>query len=129
MGAKSGTMDNYKMIRKLVDFVNQNGESVMVDYDLETCMFEQIGDLFNGQPSEEYPPHLNQQDLGTHTNIHKFRKHFGQQQELNSSGVNIRDTKNVGEHITINDMRDFQSYFDASNNVVSDNVITKLFDE
>jgi hypothetical protein len=129
MGSDADTMDNYKMIRKLVDFVNQNDESVMVDYDLETCMFEQVGNLFNGQPSQEYPPHLKQQDLGTNENIHKFRKHFGQQQELNLSGGDITSLENESEHVTINDMSGFKAYFDAANSVVSDDFINKIFDD
>jgi hypothetical protein len=128
MGAKKGTMDNYKMIRKLVNFVNQNDESVMVDYDLETCMYEQVGNLFNGQPSEEYPSYLKQQDLGSNKLVHKFRKHFGQQEEMLESGADIRDgDENSSDHIKIDDIREFQSYFDAANNVVSDDFINKVF--
>lgn len=129
MGSDAETMDNYKMIRKLVDFVNQNDESIMVDYDLETCMFEQVGNLFNGQPSQEYPSHLKQQDLGTNENIHKFRKHFGQQQELNLSGGDITSIENDSEYVTINDMTGFKSYFDAANNVVSNDFINKVFSD
>lgn len=130
-GIDGGSMDNYKMIRKLVNFVNQNDESVMVDYDLETCMYERVGNLFNGQPSQEYPPHLKQQDLGSNQLIHKFRKHFDQQEEMYDSGADIRDSNsnnNGSDHVNVNDLTDFKNYFDAANNVVSDDFINKVFD-
>jgi hypothetical protein len=127
-GIDAGTMDNYKMIRKLVDFVNQNDESIMVDYDLETCMYEEVGNLFNGQTSQEYPPHLKQQDLGSNQLVHKFRKHFGQQEEMLASGMDVpMDSDDSNEHVTVNDLSDFKSYFDEANNVVSDDFINKVF--
>lgn len=121
-------LDNYKMIRQLVDFINQNDESVMVDYDLETCMFEKVGDLFNGQSGNNVPLHLKKQDLGTKTNLHKFRKHF------NNSGKNLKDSKGVdftgneeSTYLDEDSMKGFIDYFNKSNNVIEDNVITKIF--
>jgi len=132
---KDTALDNYKMIRQLVDFINQNDESVMVDYDLETCMFEKVGQLFNGQPNNEIPQHLKQQDLGTTENLHKFRKHFessGQDYVYNTSIDN--DTTRlevVNDSIYLDDdnMKGFVSYFNESNNVIEDNVINKVFDD
>ena len=122
-------LDNYKMIRKLVDFINQNDESVMVDYDLETCMFERVGDLFNGQPSNDIPQFLKHQDLGTKSAIHKFRKHFDQQQAQVESGADIESSldDNEGMYLDEQSMSGFVKYFKDANNVISDDVMNKLF--
>lgn len=121
-------LDNYKMIRQLVDFINQNDESVMVDYDLETCMFEKVGDLFNGQGGNKVPLHLKNQDLGTKSNLHKFRKHF------ENSGQYLKDSKGVNftgneesTYLDNDSMKGFINYFNESNNVIEDNVIDKIF--
>jgi hypothetical protein len=126
---RSKALDNYKMIRKLVDFINQNDESVMVDYDLETCMFEEVGNLFSGQPSNDYPPFLNQQDLGTKKNIHKFRKHFGQQQELMFNDNNNTSLDISGNYLDKESHLGFVKYFNDANNVISDDVINTIFED
>jgi hypothetical protein len=133
--------DNYNKIRKLVDFINQNDESVMVDYDLETCMFEKIGDLYNTETNGDYPLYLKQQDLATHKNIHKFRKHFNQEFEnYNSSldknnNINYKDYRNDNkyknddnEYLDEEAMSGFIKYFNDSNNVISDEIINSQFD-
>lgn len=138
---KDKALDNYKMIRQLVEFINQNDESVMVDYDLETCMFEKVGQLFNGQPSNRIPQHLRQQDLGTTENLHKFRKHFESSgQEFVSTTGSVRtdiafndDTQQAivedSLYLDEDSMKGFISYFNEANNVIEDHVIDKVFDE
>lgn len=122
-----GALDNYKMIRKLVQFINQNDESVMVDYDIETCMFERVGDLFNGQPGNKVPQYLKQQELGTKKNIHKFRKHFGQQMEQLEAGADVSSLENESGYLDEQSMSGFIKYFNDANEVIEDKVIDKLF--
>lgn len=125
---KNKALDNYKMIRQLVDFINQNDESVMVDYDLETCMFEKIGNIFRGQPSNTVPPHLKQQDLGTNENLHKFRKHF----ETIGVDTNTGKDKDIeinrdSEYLDEESMGGFISHFKESNKVIPDKFINDIF--
>lgn len=127
---KEKALDNYKMIRQLVDFINQNDESVMVDYDLETCMFEKVGDLFNGQSSNNIPLYLKKQDLGTKDNLHKFRKHFENSGQYINSSRDTNFTSNGDNTYLDNDsMKGFIDYFNKSNNVIEDNVINKIFSD
>ena len=127
MGDKS--LDNYKKIKQLVEFINQNDESVMVDYDLETCMYERIGDVFKGQNGQNYPLYLQQQDLGENETIHKFRKHFGQQEELLSSGTDITNLdENDKSYLDEESNSGFVNYFKESNSVITNDVINMVFD-
>ena len=49
---------------------------------------------------------------------------------INAAGADIRaNGDNEVEHVTINDLSAFKSYFDAANNVVSDDFINRVFDE
>lgn len=126
---KNKALDNYKMIRQLVDFINQNDESVMVDYDLETCMFEKIGNIFKGQSSNNVPHYLIQQDLGTNDNLHKFRKHF----ETLNVDTNTRKDKNSNInseplHLDESSMVGFITHFKESNKVIPDKFINDIFD-
>jgi hypothetical protein len=127
---KKKALDNYKMIRQLVDFINQNDESVMVDYDLETCMFEKIGNIFRGQPSNTIPPYLKQQDLGTNENLHKFRKHFETIGVDTNTGKDTETEINRDlDYLDESSMRGFVSHFKESNKVIPDNFINDIFDD
>lgn len=121
----NNAIDNYKKIRKLIEFINQNDESVMVDYDLETCMFEKINDIFNNQSNNTIPYYLKDVNLGSKDNLHKFRKHFAQQQQnLNSNNLSELDNNT---YLDNQSMAEFIKFFNNSNNVIEDKVINTLF--
>jgi len=125
MGGES--LDNYKMIRQLVDFINQNDESIMVNYDLETCMYEKIGDIYKNEENTN-PEYLQKQEIGSKNIIHKFRKHFGADKSTTYENIDIENEITDTGYLDEESMGEFIKYFETANNVISDDIINTLFE-
>lgn len=102
--ANSVGSEKVKVLRRLNDYLTNAGDSVMVDYDLETCMIEKVG-LDEGE--------LGGSHLGSVDVLQKFNKHF------NQSLAELQNKGTLGEEETTLDSRalkDFDAYFDEANN-------------
>ena len=120
--ANSVDSEKIKVLRRLNDYLANAGDSVMVDYDLETCMIEKVG-LDDGE--------LGGSHLGSVDILQKFNNHFNQSiAELRDKGSN--DTKNNAiNDVDILDnkaLKDFDTYFKKANELpLHEGMYLKLF--
>lgn len=114
--ANSVGSEKVKVLRRLNDYLTNAGDSVMVDYDLETCMIEKVG-LDEGE--------LGGSHLGSVDVLQKFNKHF------NQSRAETQNKGTLGEEETAIDagaLKEFDAYFDEANNsYVHDGMNLRLF--
>lgn len=109
--AKSVDSEKIKILRQLNDFLAKAGTSVMVDYDLETCMIDKLGSD-NGELGGSY--------LGNKQILQQFNKHYNQVNiDLNSERENILDD---------GALKEFDKYFKSANDLpLHQGMYQKLF--
>lgn len=109
--AKSVDSEKIKILRQLNDFLANAGTSVMVDYDLETCMIDKLGSD-NGELGGSY--------LGNKQILQQFNKHYNQVNiDLNSERENILDD---------GALKEFDKYFKSANDLpLHQGMYQKLF--
>ena len=114
--ANSTDSEKIKVLRRLNDYLSNAGDSVMVNYDLETCMIEKVG-LDEGE--------LGGSHLGSLDVLQKFNKHF------NQSVAELKDKGDIGEEPTALDtgaLKEFDTYFREANDLpLHDGMYLKLF--
>lgn len=116
--ANSIDSEKISVLRRLNDYLTNSGDSVMVDYDLETCMIEKVG-LDEGE--------LGGSHLGSVDVLQKFNKHF------NQSRAELQNKGTPGEEESVLDdraLKEFDSYFQKANgSLVHDGMYLRLFPE
>lgn len=116
--ANSVDSEKIKVLRRLNDFLTTAGDSVMVDYDLETCMIEKVG-LDEGE--------LGGSHLGSLDILQKFNNHFNQSRAELQNKDSINSENSV---LDSNSLKEFDSYFQKANgSLVHDGMYLKLFPE
>ena len=114
--ANSVDSEKIRVLRRLNDYLTNAGDSVMVDYDLETCMIEKVG-LDEGE--------LGGSHLGSVDVLQKFNKHF------NQSRAELQNKGTFGEEESILDagaLKEFDAYFKNANDLpLHDGMYLKLF--
>lgn len=114
--ANSVDSEKIRVLRRLNDYLTNAGDSVMVDYDLETCMIEKVG-LDEGE--------LGGSHLGSIDVLQKFNKHF------NQSRAELQNKGTFGEEESILDagaLKEFDAYFKNANDLpLHDGMYLKLF--
>lgn len=114
--ANSVDSEKIKVLHRLNDFLSNAGDSVMVDYDLETCMIEKVA-LDEGE--------LGGSHLGSLDILQKFNNHYNQSRtELQNKGSQNDDSTLLDDRA----LKEFDTYFQKANgSLVHDGMYLKLF--
>jgi hypothetical protein len=111
--AKTTDSEKIKILRRLNDFLANAGDSVMVDYDLETCMIDKLGSD-KGELGGSY--------LGNKRILQQFNKHYN---DTLDNKYNINDDNNI---LDDGALKEFDKYFKSANDLpLHQGMYQKLF--